>query len=100
MPTLCLIALALAGALLPRAAQAMTLVPGGQSECVSVLAEDAIAPEQTAARELQSLVQRVTGAQLPIRSEAEAAGAGKRVVIRPCAAFVRQPGRRPDRPEA
>lgn len=58
------------------------LAKQGVSDYVIVVAGDAIAPEQTAAAELQSHLEHVTGAKLPIAGKGE-----KRIVIGPCAAF-------------
>jgi hypothetical protein len=62
-------------------AHAMTLADDGRSEYVIAVAQNAIAPEQTAARELQSFLQQVTGAKLPIVLEADSVGQAKRIVV-------------------
>lgn len=64
MPTACPIELALAGVVIPGQALAITtLVREGASEYAVVAADDAIAPEQTAGKELQSYLQQVAGAR-------------------------------------
>ena len=78
----CLLILVLA--VLP--AQAAPIVADGRSEYTIVVASDAIAPEQMAAKELQSFLKQSTGAELPIASPA-VAGKGPRLVIGPCEAF-------------
>ena len=52
-------------------AMGLTLTKEGTSPYVIVLPDQAAAPEQTAARELQDHLQQVTGAKLPIRREAD-----------------------------
>jgi len=66
---------------------ALRLSVDGQSLYVIVVAEDAIAPEHTAAEELRDHLEAVTGARLPIRSEAEAGEASPRIVVGPGPAF-------------
>ena len=61
-------------------AMALTLAANGKSSYAIVVATDAIAPEQTAAKELQSHLKLVTGAELPITTEA-AAPAGKELIF-------------------
>lgn len=67
-------------------AQADPIVADGRSEYTIVVASDASAPEQTAAKELQGYVKQSTGAVLPIVSPATA-GKGPHLVIGPCEAF-------------
>lgn len=71
----------LASLVVPEGAYAMTLVEDGKSDYVIAVAQDAIAPEQTAARELQSFLEQVTGAKLPIVLEADSANQPKRIVV-------------------
>ena len=59
----------------------------GTSDYVIVVGDDAIAPERTAATELQSHLEAVTGVRLPIQSEQEAVSGTKRIVVGPCATF-------------
>ena len=61
-------------------AMALTLAAKGKSSYAIVVATDAIATEQTAAKELQSHLKLVTGAELPITTEA-AAPAGKELIF-------------------
>ncbi len=68
-------------------AQPMTLAADGKTEYVISVAADAIAPEKTAATELQTYLQQATGADFPIVDEAQAAGPAKRIVVGPSAAF-------------
>jgi len=77
----------------------VTVVANGASDYVIVVAEDAIAPaksnlpdplispERTAAQELQKHLQAVTGAVLPIQTDAEAATGPKQIVIGPSPRF-------------
>lgn len=48
------------------AAAAPKLVENGRSDYAIVLPQSAIPPEETAARELQSMLKRISGAELPI----------------------------------
>ena len=57
----------------------LTLARDGVSEYVLVVAEDAIAAEQTAARELQSHLEAVSGVELPICTGVSSAP--KRIVV-------------------
>lgn len=66
---------------------ALRLSVDGQSCYVIVVAEDAIAPERTAAKELRDHLEAVTGVRLTIQSESEAAEASPRIVVGPGAAF-------------
>ena len=76
-----LVGLALAGILMSGVnAMALTLVKDGASDYAIVTAKDAIAPEQTAAQELQAHLKLVTGAELPICAEG-AAPAGKKLIL-------------------
>lgn len=54
-----------------QAASAQVLVSEGTPGCVIVLGEDAIPAERTAAKELQSFVRQMSGAELPIATSAE-----------------------------
>jgi len=58
----------------------LVLVDEGQSDYVIVTAADAPAPEQTAAAELQSHLREVTGAELPIRPEADVPAGAKQIL--------------------
>ena len=66
---------------------ALTLTADGKSDYVIVVAADAIAPEVTSARELQTHLQLVTGARLRIRSESEAGKSVRQIVIGPTDRF-------------
>ena len=68
-------------------AMALTLTTDGKSDYVIVVAADAIAPELTAARELQSHLQLVTGARLPVRNQADAGNSAHQIVIGPADRF-------------
>src|SRR5206468_2271269 len=58
----------------PLANAAVELARDGKSGYAIVVADDAIAPEKTAARELQEHLKQVTGAELPIVTESDLAG--------------------------
>ena len=66
------------------ASEVIALSDNGASEYAIVIAEDAIVAERTAAAELQSHIEAVTGATLPIREEAADA---KLIVVGPSARF-------------
>lgn len=68
-------------------AGAIGIANEGKSDYVICVSADAIAPEQTAARELQGHLQAVTGANLPIVAESEAAGTTRAFVVGPCERF-------------
>lgn len=70
-----------------RHAQALTLCADGKTDYVIVLGRDAIAPEETAARELQGHLQSVTGARLPIHKEGDVPPGAGQIVVGPSAAF-------------
>ncbi len=65
----------------------IVLSKDGASEYAIVVASDATAPEQTAARELQEHLLAVTGATLPIVDESQADAHPKRIVVGPNALF-------------
>ncbi len=71
----------------PAAGAPLSLARDGKSDTVIVVAADAIAPEQTAARELQAFLRQVTGAELPIRPEAEVPADAAQIVVGPSARF-------------
>jgi len=60
---------------------AASLVNQGKPGCVIVLGDDAIPAEKTAATELQSFVQKMTGAQIPIVSSSATANGQCRIFI-------------------
>ncbi len=62
---------------------ALTLSQNGQSPYGIVVAEGASEAERTAARELQSHLEAVTGAVLPIQDEAAAGAPAKAIVVGP-----------------
>lgn len=65
----------------------LVLSQEGATDWIIVVAEDALAPERTAARELQEHLEAVTGAVFPIR---ETAGEdAKAIVVGPCTHFGR-----------
>ncbi|MCU0959542.1 MAG: DUF4838 domain-containing protein [Pirellulaceae bacterium] len=68
-------------------AMAATLAANGKSPYTIVVATDAIAAEQTAARELQSHLTLVTGAELPIVTEAAAPAGNRLILVGQTAAF-------------
>jgi hypothetical protein len=68
-------------------AMALTLTTDGKSDYVIVLAADAIPAEATAAKELQAHLQLVTGATLPIRTEAEVPAGARQIVVGPNSRF-------------
>ena len=88
-----LMSLAFVAILLPvGGAMAMILATNGKTDYAIVVAADAIAPELTAAKELQSHLQAVTGAEFAIKTiAAGAAPTGvpptKAVVVGPSASF-------------
>jgi len=82
MPTrICLAATLLLS--LMEGACAMSLSVDGRSDYTITVARDAIVPEMTAATELQSHLRQVTGAELPIRTEAEVPQGAKQIVVGP-----------------
>ena len=62
-------------------ATGLTLTKDGRSSYVIVLSNQATAPEQTAARELQDHLQQVTGAKLPIRREGDVDKNAAQIVV-------------------
>ncbi len=68
-------------ALLSSGVSAASLVSQGKPGCVIVLGDDAIPAEKTAATELQSFVQKMSGAQIPIVSSAASANGQSRILI-------------------
>jgi len=66
---------------------ALNLTTDGKTDCVIVVAKDAIAPEQTAVRELQDHLLKVTDAAFPVRSEDRVSPAAKQIVVGPCERF-------------
>lgn len=62
---------------------ALTLAKDGASDYVIVIADGAIAPERTAATELQEHLAAVTGVTLPIIEEADAAPESKQILVGP-----------------
>ncbi len=70
-------------------AMALVIVREGVSEYTIVVAAEAIAPELTAAKELQEHLKLVTGAQLPLVTEAQAPGGEKRIYVGQTEAFKR-----------
>ena len=59
----------------------LTLARDGKSEYSIVLASDAIDAEKTAAAQLQQNLQKVTGATLPIKEEAEVAADAPQILV-------------------
>ena len=68
-------------ALLASGVSAASLVTQGKPGCVIVLGDDAIPAEKTAAAELQSFVQKMSGAQIPIVSSAASANGQCRIFV-------------------
>jgi uncharacterized protein DUF4838/glycosyl hydrolase family 67 len=68
-------------------AAALTLSAEGASQYVIVVAKDATKPENTAARELQSHLQTVTGATFLVRHESDVPATAKQIVVGPTARF-------------
>lgn len=62
-------------------AMAFTLTTGGKTDYVITVSTGASAPVQTAAKELQSHLQQVTGATLVIKSEAETPAGAQQIVL-------------------
>lgn len=70
-------------------AMALTLATNGKSDYVIVVARGAVAPEQTAAQELQSHLKQVTGADLPIAQEGTGPAGDKRIIVGQSEAFAK-----------
>ncbi len=64
-------------------AGAMTLAERSKTGHVIVVASDAIAPERTAAAELQKYLEQVTGAEFPIKTEFEAKANTPQILVGP-----------------
>ncbi len=75
---LCVVAVAVP----PEPAMGFTLVRNGTSEHVIVLADDASPSEKHAAAELQTFIEQISGAKLPVVGESE--GSRKMIVIGGC----------------
>lgn len=75
-------------ALMGSHAMAANLAADGKSSYAIVVAADAIAAEQTAAKELQSHLKLVTGAELPIAAEASAPKGNNLIFVGRTAAFA------------
>lgn len=71
---------------LPAAADAaaLTLVKDGKSPYVFVVPDQATAVEQTAAGELQTFLEQVTGAKMPVRAEKEVPADAPQIVLGAC----------------
>jgi len=67
--------------LIPAHADPLTLARDGASEYVIVVADGAVPAEWTAAAELQSFLNQVTGAALPLVEEKAAPASGKQIVL-------------------
>ena len=65
----------------PKAAGTLTLAEDGKSSYVIVLGADAIESEKTAAQQLQDNLQKVTGVNLPIKSEAEVKASAPQILV-------------------
>ncbi len=77
-----------AGRLCPAAAQPpLALSSKGTTDYTIVVAADAIVPEQTAARELQEHLNKVTGARWEIRREQDVAEDARQIVVGPSSRF-------------
>lgn len=61
----------------------LVLVREGRSDYVIVTSGEALPAERTAATELRSFLQEVTGAELPIRLETEVAADAKQILVGP-----------------
>ena len=70
-------------------AEGLELAKDGVSAYEIVLDADATVPERTAAEELQTHLEAVTGARLPIHVETAASSTGKRIVVGPSAHFLK-----------
>lgn len=80
MPVLCLLALVVvAASVVP--ASAMTLAKSGQTACTIVTSRQSTAPEKTAAKELQSYLRQVTGAEFPIKLDSDVAPGARRILV-------------------
>ena len=62
-------------------AHAFTLAKDGKTSCAIVVANDAIEPEKTAARELQESLRQVTGADFAIRSETKVSADAPQILV-------------------
>ena len=76
-------AAAFAAVLIATASTAATLAENGKARCSIVIAKDAAAPEQTAARELRDYLKQVTGAQFAIRTEAQVKPSAPQILVGP-----------------
>jgi hypothetical protein len=63
------------------AEERLTLATNGRTDYVIVVGDDAIASEMTAARELAGYLAKVTGAQFPIMSEADAPAGEQKIMV-------------------
>ncbi|MEI6500360.1 MAG: DUF4838 domain-containing protein [Armatimonadota bacterium] len=85
--TICCLAILTAG--MVTNAMALTLTTAGKSDYVIVVAKGAIAPEQTAAKELQTHLKLVTGAELTIVEEAAAPAGKPQIIVGQSEAFAK-----------
>ena len=65
----------------PQKQAALTLAQNGKSAYVIALAADAIPAEKTAANELQSSLEQISGAKLPIQNESAVAETAPQIVV-------------------
>ncbi len=77
------VAAGLAAILLPASCAAMTLAENGKARCPIVVANDAIAPERTAARELRDYLKQVTGADFRIQAQSEVSPDAPQILVGP-----------------
>ncbi|MGI6294881.1 MAG: DUF4838 domain-containing protein [Armatimonadota bacterium] len=74
---------ALLAAGIASAASAMTLASEGKAQCSIVISKDATAPQLTAAKELQSYLNQVTGAEFAIRRESQVKPDAPQILVGP-----------------
>ncbi|MFO7907811.1 MAG: DUF4838 domain-containing protein [Planctomycetota bacterium] len=67
------------------AADTLSLADHGETEYVITVPDNAAAPVRTAASELRSFLNQVTGAKFPIRSDTETAASDPQIVLGPSA---------------
>jgi hypothetical protein len=80
---LTLIATTLAAVFVATTSTAATLASNGKARCSIVIAKDAAAPEQTAARELRDYLRQVTGAEFAIRTESQVKSSASQILVGP-----------------
>lgn len=62
-------------------ADSITLAKDGKTDYCIVVADRAIAPERTAARELQSYLKQITGADFPMKAESQVSASDPHILV-------------------